>query len=40
MGANSYIQKPVSLEGLTDAIRIMKDYWFDVAILPRNVDDK
>jgi two-component system response regulator len=40
MGANSYIQKPVSLEGLTDAIRIMTDYWFDVAILPRRVDDK
>jgi two-component system response regulator len=40
MGANSYIQKPVNLEGLTYAIRVMKDYWFDVAILPRNVDDE
>jgi two-component system response regulator len=40
IGANSYIQKPVNLEGLTDAIRIMKDYWFDVAILPRSVGDK
>lgn len=40
MGANSYIQKPVSLEGLTNAIRVMVDYWFDVAILPRRVEDK
>ena len=40
MGANSYIQKPVNLEGLTDAVRTMKDYWFDIAILPRNVADK
>ncbi|HTW26023.1 MAG TPA: response regulator [Acetobacteraceae bacterium] len=33
-GANSYIQKPVSFDGLTAAIRTMKDYWFGVAILP------
>ena len=37
MGANSYIQKPVSFAGLTDAIRTMTDYWFNVAILPHNV---
>jgi len=40
MGANSYIQKPVSLAGLTDAIRTMTDYWFNVAILPNNADDE
>jgi two-component system, response regulator len=40
MGANSYIQKPLSLEGLTDAIRIITDYWFEVAILPRSVEDR
>lgn len=34
-GASTYIQKPVSFEGLTEAIRTMKDYWFGVAILPR-----
>lgn len=34
LGASTYIQKPVSFEGLTEAIRTMKDYWFGVAILP------
>jgi CheY-like chemotaxis protein len=34
LGANTYIQKPVHFEGLTAAIRTMKDYWFDIAILP------
>lgn len=33
-GASTYIQKPVSFEGLTEAVRTMKDYWFGVAILP------
>lgn len=35
-GASTYIQKPVSFDGLTEAIRTMKDYWFGVAILPGN----
>lgn len=34
IGASTYIQKPVSFDGLTEAIRAMKDYWFGVAILP------
>jgi len=34
IGASTYIQKPVSFEGLTEAIRAMKDYWLGVAILP------
>lgn len=34
LGASTYIQKPVSFEGLTEAVRTMKDYWFGVAILP------
>ncbi|MBW8881223.1 MAG: hypothetical protein JF615_07320, partial [Asticcacaulis sp.] len=34
IGASTYIQKPVSFEGLTEAIRTMKDYWFGVALLP------
>jgi CheY-like chemotaxis protein len=38
MGASTYIQKPVSFEGLTEAIRTMKDYWFGVAILPKHVE--
>lgn len=34
IGASTYIQKPVSFSGLTEAIRTMKDYWFGVALLP------
>jgi two-component system response regulator len=35
LGASTYIQKPVSFEGLAQAIHTMKEYWFDVAILPQ-----
>ncbi|MCL9783331.1 response regulator [Vibrio sp. S4M6] len=34
MGASTYIQKPLDFDGLTEAIRTMKDYWFGLAILP------
>lgn len=34
-GANSYIQKPVGLDGLFGSIRRLIDYWFDIVILPR-----
>ena len=34
-GANSYIQKPVNVEGFFQAIQRLKDYWFEVVILPR-----
>jgi two-component system response regulator len=34
LGANTYIQKPVSFEGLVGAIRTMKEYWFGIALLP------
>ncbi len=34
IGASTYIQKPVNFEGLTEAVRTMKDYWFGVALLP------
>ena len=33
-GANSYIQKPIDRDGLYNAIRQLKDYWFDVVLLP------
>ncbi len=36
-GANSYIQKPVDLDGFFDAIQRFKDYWFNVCILPKEV---
>lgn len=35
-GANSYIQKPVSLEAFLRAVQLLKSYWLEVAILPRS----
>ena len=35
-GANTYIQKPVDLQGFFQSISRLKDYWVDVAILPRD----
>lgn len=34
-GANSYVHKPVDLEGFMSAIARLNDYWFEVVILPR-----
>lgn len=36
LGANTYIQKPVDFDGLISAIRRLKEYWFEIAILPKN----
>lgn len=35
MGANTYIQKPVTFEGLIAAIKRLKEYWFEIALLPK-----
>lgn len=35
-GANTYVQKPVDLQGFFLAISRLKDYWFEVAILPKD----
>jgi two-component system response regulator len=35
-GANTYVQKPVDFEGFVQAIQRLKEYWFEVAILPEN----
>jgi two-component system, response regulator len=35
LGASTYIQKPVDFQGLAEAVRTMKDYWFHIAILPQ-----
>jgi CheY-like chemotaxis protein len=32
-GANSYIQKPVNLDGFVEAIKQFKDYWFETVVL-------
>ena len=34
-GANSYIVKPVDFDGFIDAVQRLKDYWFEIVILPR-----
>lgn len=34
-GANSYVKKPVDLDGFLQAIQRLSDYWFEVVILPR-----
>jgi len=36
MGANTYVQKPVSFDGLIDAIKRIKEYWFEIALLPKD----
>lgn len=36
LGANTYIQKPVDLDGLIAAIQRLKEYWFEIAILPQS----
>lgn len=35
-GANTYVQKPVTLDGLIDAIRRLKEFWFEIALLPKD----
>jgi two-component system response regulator len=34
-GANSYIQKPVDLQGFFTAIQKLKDFWFEVVLFPK-----
>jgi two-component system response regulator len=35
LGANTYVQKPVSFDGLIEAIQRLKSYWFEFALLPK-----
>lgn len=37
LGANTYIQKPVDFDSLILAIQQLKEYWFEIAILPKEV---
>ena len=34
LGANSYITKPVSFEGLIGVVKSLKDYWLGIVELP------
>jgi two-component system response regulator len=38
LGANTYVQKPVDLDGLISAIKRLKEYWFEIAVLPKEED--
>ena len=40
MGASTYITKPVDLERFISAIQRLKEYWFEVAILPKEFADE
>lgn len=40
MGANSYIQKPVDIHGFIDAVKMLKNYWFEIVILPGNKESE
>jgi CheY-like chemotaxis protein len=39
LGANTYIQKPVDFDGLISAIQRLKQYWFEIAVLPKERQD-
>lgn len=36
-GVNSYVQKPMTFEGLLKAIEGLKEYWFEISFLPKEV---
>jgi CheY-like chemotaxis protein len=35
LGANSFISKPVTFDGLVSVMRSLGQYWFDIVALPR-----
>jgi CheY-like chemotaxis protein len=35
LGANSFISKPVTFDGLVSVVRGLGQYWFDIVALPR-----
>jgi CheY-like chemotaxis protein len=34
-GANTYIQKPVTIHGFFEAVQRLANFWFEIAILPK-----
>lgn len=38
LGVNSYIQKPVTLEGIVNVIKDIEHYWLGVVVLPNRAD--
>ena len=39
LGANSFIAKPVTFDGLVKALRVATEYWFQVVQLPRRNEE-
>jgi CheY-like chemotaxis protein len=35
LGVNSYVTKPVRMEGFIKAVQDLEHYWFDLVVLPR-----
>lgn len=35
IGANTYIQKPLNWTGFFEAMQRLKEYWFEIAVLPK-----
>ena len=35
LGSNTYVQKPVDFDGLIAAVKRLKEYWFEIALLPK-----
>lgn len=34
LGASTYIQKPVDFDGLVEVAKVIRDYWFGIALVP------
>ena len=34
VGANSYLVKPVDIQGLSEALASLENYWFEIVLLP------
>ena len=39
-GANSYIKKPIDLDGFFHAIERLTEFWFEIAVLPKDIHDR
>lgn len=38
LGANSYLVKPISIDGFLDTVRLVRDYWLGLDVGPPPVD--
>ena len=38
-GANSYVQKPIGFDELLKAVKTLKEYWFEVSLLPQKAGE-